>query len=92
MKLHLTRFTVRRLMVAVAIVGVGLGWLLERRSASLRREAARHAGDGALVSLEEMYNPWTEAGKDHHRAMTEKYRQAAHYPWLPVAPDPPEPK
>jgi hypothetical protein len=28
---------------------------------------------------------------DHHAAMAEKYRQAARQPWLPVAPDPPEP-
>ena len=29
---------------------------------------------------------------DHHAAMAEKYRHAARYPWLPVAPDPPEPE
>jgi hypothetical protein len=29
---------------------------------------------------------------DHHRAMESKYRYAACYPWLPVAPDPPEPE
>jgi hypothetical protein len=86
------RITVRRMMVAVAITGVGLGWQLDRRSASLRREAARHAGDSSLVSLEEICNPATEAGKVYHRAMAEKYRHAARYPWLPVAPDPPEPE
>lgn len=28
---------------------------------------------------------------DHHAAMARKYERAARYPWLPVAPDPPEP-
>jgi len=92
MILHRVRLTIRGLMVVVAIAGVGLAWLLERRSASLRREAARHAGDGTLVTIEEMYNPSTEAGKVHHRALAEKYRQAARRPWLSVTPDPPEPK
>jgi hypothetical protein len=84
--------SVRRLMLAVSILGVGLGLLLKSRAANLRREAACHAGDLALVGLEEVNNPGTQAGKDHHRAMAEKYYQAARYPWLPVAPDPPEPK
>ena len=86
------RLTVRRMMVAVAIVGVGLGLLLQRRAVNLRLEAARHAGDGSLVSLEEVYNPTTDAGMDHHQAMAEKYRQAALHPWLPVASDPPDPE
>ncbi len=29
---------------------------------------------------------------DWHRAMAAKYRSAAHRPWLPVPPDPPEPE
>lgn len=28
----------------------------------------------------------------YHAAMARKYRRAARYPWLPVAPDPPEPE
>ena len=28
----------------------------------------------------------------YHAAMAAKYRHAARYPWLPVEPDPPEPK
>jgi hypothetical protein len=28
----------------------------------------------------------------YHSAMREKYEHAARYPWLPVEPDPPEPK
>lgn len=29
---------------------------------------------------------------NHHTRLEEKYARAARYPWLPVAPDPPEPK
>ncbi len=29
---------------------------------------------------------------DHHLSLVEKYSQAARYPWLPVRPDPPEPR
>ena len=28
----------------------------------------------------------------YHSALTQKYERAARYPWLPVAPDPPEPE
>jgi hypothetical protein len=28
----------------------------------------------------------------YHLALSRKYERAARYPWLPVAPDPPEPK
>jgi hypothetical protein len=92
MRIPRPRFTVRWLMLATATIAVGIGLPLERRAASLRQEAARHSGDSALVSIEEMYNPTTEASRVHHRAMAEKYYHAARYPWLPVAPDPPEPR
>jgi hypothetical protein len=29
---------------------------------------------------------------EYHRRLRRKYERAARYPWLPVAPDPPEPK
>jgi hypothetical protein len=29
---------------------------------------------------------------DYHESLIVKYERAARYPWLPVAPDPPEPK
>ena len=29
---------------------------------------------------------------NYHSVLTEKYQRAARYPWLPVAPDPPEPE
>ena len=34
----------------------------------------------------------SEARFDYHQMMVDKYNWAARYPWLPVAPDPPEPE
>jgi hypothetical protein len=34
----------------------------------------------------------TKALVRYHSALTAKYQHAARYPWLPVAPDPPEPQ
>jgi hypothetical protein len=28
----------------------------------------------------------------YHRSLMKKYKWASHHPWLPVAPDPPEPE
>jgi hypothetical protein len=32
------------------------------------------------------------ARADHHASLARKYEEAARHPWLPVEPDPPEPK
>jgi hypothetical protein len=37
------------------------------------------------------YRYQVRAWVHYHSALTEKYEQASRYPWLPVAPDPPEP-
>ena len=44
-----------------------------------RRKAAREAVD-------------FRARRDYHASLKLKYRRAASHPWLPVAPDPPEPE
>jgi hypothetical protein len=36
--------------------------------------------------------PFVPAMGEYHDAMRIKYERAARYPWLPVEPDPPEPK
>ena len=103
------RLTIRRLMVAVAMMGVMLGLVvgLWHRSENYRRGALTHAGEALLCEdaawgVVRMTNGSKEeaasqAGallllKAHHEAMREKYERAARHPWLPVAPDPPEPK
>lgn len=50
---------------------------LDSRATAAEREA-REVGDTCQASV------------DYHAAMRAKYERAARYPWLPVAPDPPE--
>jgi hypothetical protein len=38
------------------------------------------------------YTAPSSALRSYYRDMIEKYERAARYPWLPVAPDPPEPE
>ncbi len=75
-------------MVAVAVAGVALGILAERRARFLRiaaryEDASRHVWlyPGFLIPRQAFYD-W---------AMQRKYERAARFPWLPVEADPPEP-
>jgi hypothetical protein len=97
MRLPRVRFTVRRLMVAVAVVGVMLGawgWL-ERRRARFeeRMQFWYHQVEHPAYSDPKWHGSVTLSPRDKLRArLAEKYRRAARYPFLPVAPDPPEPE
>jgi hypothetical protein len=85
MRLALPRFTVRRLMIAVAIVGVTLGmsaWMV-RRVAGLRYEESRHFS----ACIDCLSQSFVERA-DYHRRMSYKFRWAASYPWFPVESDP----
>jgi hypothetical protein len=109
------RFTVRRMMVAVAIAAVLLGvWAwVERRRARLSAIANWHHGqiicvffgfpgpDGEYVyeatdAPQKSGDPPVSLHQQRidtwHREIAVKYWRAAEYPWLPVAPDSPEPK
>ncbi len=104
MILRFPQFTVRRLMVSVAIAGVLVGGWVEtgrRRdrfrgiSAILKFEIHKaigqdidgvptwYIGGGRMISDRRM--SW-------RLEMIKKYEKAAERPWLPVAPDPPEPE
>jgi hypothetical protein len=92
------------MMVVVAVVALLLGVvaILRRRThfqrlADYHAEAARqlrsshgsaiHPG-GAYVHI-----PLTPPSlADYHENLAAKYERAARYPWLPIAPDPPEPE
>ena len=105
------RFTVRGMMVAVAIVGMACGGELIRRRRNyylneadtyaygerIFRESADEPLEGCRagqVSREAQarFKVETLATADHYAALKRKYARAARYPWLPVAPDPPEPE
>ena len=88
------RFTVRRLMVAVAVVGLMLGLTLwmKRRSAEFRKKALFYEGMCITMVWQDDSPPPDLA---HHLwvgKMATKYRYAASYPWWPVEADPPEPQ
>ena len=93
------RFTVRRLMIAVAVVGIILGPYTTCRNRAARfdercewhyrriDELLRgvYYGDDAAWRRVAARAAW-------HTEMHEKYDLASRRPWLPVAPDPPEPE
>jgi hypothetical protein len=104
MRLPRTRFTIRRMMVVVAVFALLLGAVaIVRRQAHLQRLADYHAKmawqlqsshgtvirpNGAFVHV-----PLTpQRLADYHEDLARKYERAARYPWLPVEPDPPEPE
>lgn len=93
MRVPRVRFTVRVLMLAVAIASMVLGVLVERKQrflqiASDHRDQARlwfalfegSGGSGGL-SYEAAKFGW-------HMRMQSKYEDAARSPWLPIKPDP----
>jgi hypothetical protein len=88
------------MMVAVAIIGASLGYAHRLRKLSARyraMEAAhmvrmdrvrRHCIMGQAIE----YRQLLKRIADHESKLCDKYERAARYPWLPVAPDPPEPR
>jgi hypothetical protein len=91
------RFTVRRLMGSVAMVGVVLGISIERHQRFGKIAAHYRSEFEELPSITpyEHFMSFTE--RDNRRlewlfAMSAKYERAARYPWLPVGPDPPKPE
>ncbi len=107
MRIPRVRFTVRGLMALVALVCLALGFALylREKSATLSVGYAVRADrhwhrmyDLRMYDLSMALYPGAGSGTAsaariaHHKAMEAKYRRAARYPWLPVVPDPPEPK
>ncbi|MDB5352838.1 MAG: hypothetical protein JWN86_4085 [Planctomycetota bacterium] len=100
MRLPRFRFTVRRMMIAVAIVA-GLIWagleLLGRSERFLAR-SLEHVGDaameGTLVITEDgpAYVGMKSEKARWHEAMRRKYDYYGRRPWLPVPPDSPQPE
>ncbi len=84
------RFTLRRMMIAVAIVAIllGLAEMTRRRRAAFREKSTAIRWSEYV----EGHGKRRPEIAEHYRRMAEKYERAARYPWLPVAPDPPEPE
>jgi hypothetical protein len=94
MRMPRVRFTVRGMMVAVAVVAVTIG--AERRSSAFRAAAHYHATQvGCGLCPYDKGDPELEGWlrrRGYHVRMRQKYRLAMWLPVLPVAPDPPAPK
>lgn len=104
MRLPRVRFTIRRMMITVAVVSI-LVWAvkLHQIADSHRARAYRskqHWGaawrgmyqktDGSYSSI--LGNENRDLHMFYYRSLKEKYERAARYPWISVAPDPPEPE
>jgi hypothetical protein len=100
------RFTVRRLMLAVAILAIGFGaikWVAEMRarSSAYRRRAIeferRTLRRSSLVRtadgrlVDRFDNENTWLGDDWARRMAAKYERLSYDPWLTAEPDPQPP-
>ncbi len=106
MKLPRVRFTIRRIMVAVAIVAMlFIGVVLWRRSQEYRRRAESHdllLWSALPVAIDEAASPGRLGGglsvggllrrAKYHHEMSRKYWWAAARPWVSVDPDPPPPE
>ena len=103
MRFPRVRFTVRWMMVAVAVVGIGLPALAAwaRRderflNSSLRaldhtlRAIGYRTGDSGGSTGPRMEINLRRAA--YHDALARKYEWASRYPWILVWPDPPEPE
>jgi hypothetical protein len=87
------RFSVRWLMVAVAVVALASGgWHLWELRRSHLRTALKHEVLSSLLREGHADIGRDPGRSDHHEALRNKYERAARHPWLPVEPDPSEPK
>ena len=112
MRLSLPRFTVRRMMVAVAILALMTAVFAMLIQSERRRQRAMYhskmetetehlmnfyRGDLVLKRGENrddfpaMLDRFTRRNR-YHSEMRQKWEASAARPWLPVEPDPPEPK
>jgi hypothetical protein len=101
--MHFPMMTMRRWMFAVAVVAVIMsGGATLRRWAELAAEYRRAAAFHSVLA--KVYRSGSHLGSRvedpaetsrlvaHQLRLAEKYQLAARRPWLPVPPDPPEPK
>jgi hypothetical protein len=90
-------FTVRRLMVAVALLGIGFGFPVGvARTIAMRHERSDQHASAYLEAREahRIHPDSVVLGRrvGYHLLMFNKWRISASHPWRPVKPDPPEPK
>lgn len=92
--MRMPRFTIRRMMVGVAVIALPLCAYVERQS-RFRQAAAQHSAALPALLAANKAQPndiLITAKMTWHVMMRSKYERAAKRPWLPVAPDQPFPK
>ncbi len=103
--MRLPRMTTRRWMAVVAVVGLlmGLaivGYRLKQWHSYFVARAVHHRSmevvfksfGGTLLANSNRIRASVSENLGYHVAMARKYRHAARFPWLSIAPDPPEPQ
>jgi hypothetical protein len=102
MRLPRVRFTVRRMMVAVAVIAILIeGVSLWQRAALYRWKVRHHAMmerssviavvEGPKAADNAELARLSEVWSTYHAAMKQKYEYAVTRPWIYVPPDPPQP-
>jgi hypothetical protein len=96
MRLPRLRFTVRRLLLVVAVAacggwGVKL-WRLSREYAEIAKMHREWEPTFRWLPDKSLWLAEYSISREHyHDPIARKYERAARYPWLHVEPDPPEP-
>jgi hypothetical protein len=99
MRLPRARFTVRWLMIAVAVTAIAFG--LQRRAAFCYRMAEYHDSrhqiyyfvvDGELAGFDRRFEPVSNIKNRWHEEMIVIYERASRFPWFPIWYTPPEPE
>ncbi len=91
------RWTVRTMILVVAVAACALGYVHRLQRLSAEYEARARVHQAALVNLMSRCSlgrsPWLIHRQiDRERMLTDRYRYASRHPWMAVAPDPPEPR
>lgn len=95
--MRLPRFRLATLMMAVAVVAIAVGIPMERYHRFGKTADHFRAEVERFLSVTPYQHLMSYSERDDRRldwlcAMRLKYERAARYRWIPVPPDPPEPK
>jgi hypothetical protein len=80
------------ILVALAAVGLGSVFWIDRRASHFRRVAMDYRDMAKLDEIQAAFGSRRNAAIGaYRRALQRKYEYAAAHPWLPVGPDRPPP-